>query len=60
VHIASVEPALINVDPTQPRRFLLYPGGTAPRIIVNLETNDGRKRRVIVDPFTGIPHSEQP
>lgn len=59
VHIASVDPPLYNgADPSQQRRFLLYPGGTAPRIVINLETKDGRKRRVIVDPFTGIPHSE--
>ena len=59
VHIASVDPPLYNgADPNQQRRFLLYPGGTAPRIVINLETKDGRKRRVVVDPFTGIPRSE--
>lgn len=61
VRIASVEPPLLNGgDPAQQRRFLLYPGGTAPRIVINLETRDGRRRRVIVDPLTGIPRSEQP
>jgi prepilin-type N-terminal cleavage/methylation domain-containing protein len=61
VRIVSIDPPLLNGgDPTQQRRFLLYPGGTAPRIVINLETRDGRKRRVIVDPVTGLPHSEQP
>jgi prepilin-type N-terminal cleavage/methylation domain-containing protein len=40
------------------RRFLLYPGGTPPRITIDLETKDGHKRRVVVDPVTGMLHSE--
>ncbi len=66
VHIASVGPAgLPQTDdnaPAEPvdaqRRFLLYPGGTPPRISIELETKEGRKRRVFVDPVTGMLHSE--
>jgi prepilin-type N-terminal cleavage/methylation domain-containing protein len=71
VHIASVGPAgptqagpteTADAAPAVPldaqRRFLLYPGGTPPRITIELETKEGRKRRVFVDPVTGMLHSE--
>jgi prepilin-type N-terminal cleavage/methylation domain-containing protein len=57
IRIVAVEPAL-TADSGEQRRFLLYPGGTAPRIAIDLESKDGRKRRVVVDPLTGMPHSE--
>jgi prepilin-type N-terminal cleavage/methylation domain-containing protein len=62
IRIASVGQASGGADPaltaeTQ-RRFLLYPGGTPPRIIIELESKEGRKRRVSVDPLTGMLHSE--
>jgi type II secretory pathway pseudopilin PulG len=56
VHMISIEPALAG-DPAEQRRFLIYPGGTAPRISIELESKDGRKRRVTVDPLTGMPHA---
>ena len=59
VRIASIEPALENtVEANEARRFLLYPGGTLPRIEIDLVSKDGRKRRVVVDPMTGMPRSE--
>jgi type II secretory pathway pseudopilin PulG len=69
VHIASVGPAepsqAVDAAPADSavpldaqRRFLLYPGGTPPRITIELETKEGRKRRIIVDPVTGMLHSE--
>lgn len=59
IRIASVEPALIgSADPNEIRRFLVYPGGTVPRIMVDLVSPDGRKRRVTVDPLTGMPRLE--
>ena len=59
VRIASVEPALENtVETDEPRRFLLYPGGSLPRIAIELVSKEGRKRRVLVDPMTGMPRSE--
>ena len=61
VHIASVG----TEGPSQPggapltdqRRFLLYPGGTPPRISIELDTKEGHRRRVTVDPITGMLHS---
>jgi prepilin-type N-terminal cleavage/methylation domain-containing protein len=59
IHIAAVEPALAEgANPDIQRRFLVYPGGTAPRIAIELASRDGRRRRVIVDPVTGTPRSE--
>jgi prepilin-type N-terminal cleavage/methylation domain-containing protein len=59
VAIASVEPPLVNANgQNEARRFLIYPGGTLPRIAINLVSKEGRKRRVVVDPITGLPHSE--
>ncbi|SRR5579883_434858 len=61
VRIASVEPAEVNAISTgAQRRFLIYPGGTLPRIVIHLATRDGRRREVVVDPVTGAPHTEMP
>jgi prepilin-type N-terminal cleavage/methylation domain-containing protein len=60
IHIVAVEPPLPDgAGPDTQRRFLIYPGGTAPRIAIELASKDGRRRKVIVDPVTGTPHSEQ-
>jgi prepilin-type N-terminal cleavage/methylation domain-containing protein len=66
IHIAAlgpiggpIGPAAQNPpDPLEQRRYLLYPGGTPPRIAIELESKEGRKRRVTVDPITGMLHSE--
>lgn len=63
IHIASAGPELPNgAAAAEPeggqRRYLLYPGGTPPRIRIELETNAGRKRLVSVDPLTGSLRSE--
>jgi prepilin-type N-terminal cleavage/methylation domain-containing protein len=59
IRIVSVLPPLVDaIDPNQQRRFLVYPGGTAPRIGIELASPDGRKRMVTVDPLTGLPRSE--
>jgi prepilin-type N-terminal cleavage/methylation domain-containing protein len=57
IHIMSVLPAA-EVDPAEPRRFLLYPGGTVPRIAIELANSSGRKRLVSIDPVTGVPQSK--
>jgi len=46
------------VNPTEPRRFLLYPGGSVPAIQVDVATLGGRRRRVSVDPITGVSRAE--
>jgi type II secretory pathway pseudopilin PulG len=58
-HITSIRPSA-EVSPDEPRRFLMYPGGTVPRIAVEITGNDGKKREVVVDPLTGAPRNELP
>jgi hypothetical protein len=59
VHIVSVQPPLGNeAVQDQPRRFLVYPGGTAPGIGVEIANKEGRRRLVHMDPFSGFPRSE--
>lgn len=54
--ISAVYPAA--GDPGETRRFLMYPGGTVPRIGVEISSGTGRKRLVTVDSLTGMPRSE--
>ena len=56
-HITAIRPAA-EVAPDEPRRFLLIPGGTMPRISIEISADNGRKRTVTVDPLTGMPHNE--
>ena len=59
LRIVSVQPPLpAGGDPEEPRRFLLYPGGSVPRIGVEISTFQGRKRMVSVDPITGSPGAQ--
>jgi len=63
VRILSVQPALAadkaidKEDPGGPRRFLLYPGGTVPKITIEIANERGRKRLISIDPITGVPQS---
>ncbi len=59
IRIASVsQPPGSDAGNSEQRRFLLYPGGTPPRISIELESKEGRRRSVVVDPVTGMLHSE--
>ena len=59
IQILSVQPVLpTGVDPQDLRSFLLYPGGSVPRIGIEISTSQGRRRLVSVDPVTGSPRSE--
>ncbi|HSW51383.1 MAG TPA: hypothetical protein VLH09_14455 [Bryobacteraceae bacterium] len=58
VRIAGVLPPLIG-DEGEPRRFLCYPGGTVPRIGVELTNAKGARRVVRVNPITGVPEIEK-
>jgi hypothetical protein len=58
-HITAVRP-LAEVAPDEPRRFLLVPGGTIPRVSIEISADNGRKRTVTVDPLTGMPRNEVP
>lgn len=57
VHIAGVRPAA-EINPDEPRRFVVYPGGAVPRIGIDIVNNSGRRRTVSIDPITGVPRSE--
>ena len=59
VRVDAVLPALPQ-DPGGPRRFFLLPGGTAPRIGVQLANQRGQRRIVRLDPITGVPGVERP
>lgn len=56
--ISDILPHLPVVDPEAPRRVIVYPGGAPPRIGIELSTPAGRKRKVMVDPVTGVPLSQ--
>lgn len=58
ITIAEILPA-VPLDPSQPRRFLMYPGGAPPRIGVRLLNQRGVQRIVSLDPITGIPRIER-
>lgn len=42
-----------------PRVILIYPGGTVPRIGVQIATGQGRRRIIRIDPITGTPIVER-
>lgn len=42
-----------------PRVVMLYPGGTVPRIGVQIATSSGRRRVIRIDPITGTPVMER-
>jgi type II secretory pathway pseudopilin PulG len=44
-----------SFEPT--RRILVYPGGSPPRVGIELSTIAGRKRLVSIDPITGVPEA---
>ena len=57
VSIAAVHPELPQAN-EGPRRFLLLPGGAAPRIAIELRSVRGARRVVSLDPITGVPRIE--
>jgi prepilin-type N-terminal cleavage/methylation domain-containing protein len=58
VRITSVLPPPVG-DDGGPRHFVCYPGGTAPRIGVELTNTKGARRLVRVNPITGVPEIEK-
>ena len=59
ITMARIVPEAIGADPALPRTFFVYPGGTAPRIGVELRDRRGSRRFVRVDPITGVPVIEK-
>jgi len=59
VTIRAVLPKL-EAEDEGPRRFLLLPGGTVPRIGIEIANRKGARRIVRVNPMTGVPEIERP
>ena len=58
IKILSVQPGMAGGDEqNQTRRFLVYPGGSVPKIAIEIGDSTGRKRLVSVDPITGVPQA---
>lgn len=53
VTIERVLPEIPNLDERLPRQFLIHPGGTPPRMALELKNRQNARRRVSVDPITG-------
>jgi prepilin-type N-terminal cleavage/methylation domain-containing protein len=51
---------IVDPDPNATYQFILMPGGTAPRVGIELKNRKGRRRIVRLDPMTGIPRIEIP
>jgi len=61
VTIERVLPVIPNLDDRLPRQFLIHPGGTVPRIGLELKNRRNVRRVVSVDPITGAAQVvEQP
>jgi prepilin-type N-terminal cleavage/methylation domain-containing protein len=60
VTIEAVLPVLAEDDRKSARQFILIPGGTAPRMAVEIRNRKGARRIVRVDPMTGVPRIEIP
>jgi type II secretory pathway pseudopilin PulG len=61
ISIAAIFPEQEQTEtPEPPRRFMVYPGGTVPRVGVEIVNSRGAHRIVRVDPITGVPRIEVP
>lgn len=56
----KIEAVWPHVDSDGPRRFMVMPGGTPPRIGIEVSNRRGARRTVRVDPVTGVPRIEIP
>jgi prepilin-type N-terminal cleavage/methylation domain-containing protein len=57
VRIAQIHPERIGEEEAT-RSYVLYPGGTVPRVGIELANRKGVHRIVRVDPITGVPQVE--
>ncbi len=48
-------PAGITFEGEDPHRYLLFPGGSFPRIAIVLRNAKGARRSVAIDPVTAVP-----
>jgi len=54
VVIEKIHPAIPQLDEREPRVFLVHPGGTVPRIGIEIRNRKNARRLVMVDPITGV------
>ena len=60
ITIQSILPELVGGSGDgKPRRFYIYPGGTAPRIGILIASRNGAQRLIRIDPITGAPKIER-
>lgn len=59
MQIVRIAPELPGADPRAVRRFLVYPGGSVPRVAVDIVNPKGRHRIVSLDPLTGTARAEE-
>jgi hypothetical protein len=59
VSIVGILPPVQLAEEGAARRFVVYPGGTAPAIGVVLGNRHGARRIVRVDPISGVPRIER-
>jgi prepilin-type N-terminal cleavage/methylation domain-containing protein len=59
VRIERIHPVIPGLDDEKARTTVIYPGGTTPRIGVEIANRRGSRRIVRVDPVTGVPAVEQ-
>jgi prepilin-type N-terminal cleavage/methylation domain-containing protein len=52
-------PAGVKIEGDESRRFLLFPGGACPRIVVILKNEKGARRSIRIDPVTAVPKIER-
>jgi prepilin-type N-terminal cleavage/methylation domain-containing protein len=48
-------PQGISIEGDKPRRFMLFPGGAFPRIMIVLKSDRGAKKSIEIDPITAVP-----
>jgi prepilin-type N-terminal cleavage/methylation domain-containing protein len=59
VKISALLPPLPTAEEETARQFYLLPGGTVPRIGVELSNRRGVRRIVRIDPVVGVPEIER-
>ena len=59
VTITRIVPELVGVPAGSARTFFVYPGGSVPRIGIELVNLRGTRRFLQVDPVTGVPLIEK-
>ncbi|HET8548381.1 MAG TPA: prepilin-type N-terminal cleavage/methylation domain-containing protein [Bryobacteraceae bacterium] len=60
ITIVRVHPAQLAGNEEQDRSFIFYPGGSVPRIAIEIQNRRGARRLVQVDPITGSPRVSVP